>query len=263
MGTTDAGGDPPSTDHRTVARSLYDLSRHGGVFHQPFPDPATLDSGLGLQLDVLSRWESDGDAVSGWKVGLTSGRARNSMGQGFRPFGYLLVSRTFRSGDHVPLDRFRPAGIEPELAFRIDTELAGRDIAPEDVAVSIGAVAPAFELQQDRLPTGSSHALQLGDDLGQWGVVLGQPTPWARTIDSVAVTLRHDGAVVAVAGPGFAIDDPCRSIASMAGRLNGFGRTIRSGEWVITGAFHKATNIDPGTWTADFLDIGAVTVTLS
>ena len=51
------------------------------------------DEGLRRQLANL------GDRlVAGWKIGLTSGIARDSMGQGFRPFGYILADRVFASG---------------------------------------------------------------------------------------------------------------------------------------------------------------------
>ena len=56
------------------------------------PDRQQLEAGLQRQLDAL------GDhAPAGWKVGLTSGAARDSMGEGFRPFGHILPDRVFDS----------------------------------------------------------------------------------------------------------------------------------------------------------------------
>ena len=48
-----------------------------------------LYAGLERQLVALA-----GRKNAGWKVGLTSGQARDSMGAGFRPFGYIPVSYT-------------------------------------------------------------------------------------------------------------------------------------------------------------------------
>ena len=61
-------------------------------------DRQQLEAGLQRQLDAL------GDrAPAGWKVGLTSGAARDSMGEGFRPFGHILPDRVFDSGARIPL----------------------------------------------------------------------------------------------------------------------------------------------------------------
>ena len=60
-----------------------------------------LYAGLERQLVALA-----GRKNAGWKVGLTSGQARDSMGAGFRPFGYILSERVFSSGaerqGHLP-----------------------------------------------------------------------------------------------------------------------------------------------------------------
>ncbi|GIT39888.1 MAG: hypothetical protein Ct9H300mP8_10840 [Gammaproteobacteria bacterium] len=56
-----------------------------------------LYAGLERQLVALA-----GRKNAGWKVGLTSGQARDSMGAGFRPFGYILSERVFSSGAELP-----------------------------------------------------------------------------------------------------------------------------------------------------------------
>jgi len=55
-------------------------------------DTELLLAGLQGQLDTLRLWERSGDSLAGWKVALTSGNARDLMGPGFRPFGYVLAS---------------------------------------------------------------------------------------------------------------------------------------------------------------------------
>ena len=57
------------------------------------------EAGLELELAVLDRCQAAGAELAGWKVAFSTGRARDAMGQGFRPFGYILRSHVFRSGE--------------------------------------------------------------------------------------------------------------------------------------------------------------------
>ena len=57
-----------------------------------------LYSGLERQLVRLGARKN-----AGWKVGLTSGQARNSMGVGFRPFGYILAETRLFNGYPVAI----------------------------------------------------------------------------------------------------------------------------------------------------------------
>ena len=61
------------------------------------PERRQLEAALQRQLDGLGS-----AAPAGWKVGLTSGAARDSMGEGFRPFGHIHRDRVFNSGARIP-----------------------------------------------------------------------------------------------------------------------------------------------------------------
>ena len=107
--------------------------------------PDALMEGLGRQLENLAAREAAGETLGGWKVGLTSGRARNSMGDGFRPFGYVLASRVFESPASVRLDGMGPAGLENEMCFTIGAPLTGEvtRAAVIDAVFSADAEAPS------------------------------------------------------------------------------------------------------------------------
>ena len=44
----------------------------------------SLQQGQRYQLELLQRWLDQGEALGGWKIGMTSGANRNSMGDGVR-----------------------------------------------------------------------------------------------------------------------------------------------------------------------------------
>ena len=219
--------------------------------------------GLRLQLENLSYHERRGQQVGGWKVGMTSGPNRDRMGVGFRPFGYILQSRAFRSGASLGHQQIRSPAVEPELAFQLGYPANGRDIEPASIARVITAVAPAFEVVESRISPRSAHGLQIADNLNQWGIVIGRPTIWneACRASKVRVDLWEDGKSALSVGPGFSIDEPLDSISIMCRILNSYGRRLEPGQWIITGAFARVPVKAPGVWTATFSEIGSVTVT--
>jgi 2-keto-4-pentenoate hydratase len=223
--------------------------------------------GLEIQLAVATRFAEAGDPIGGWKVGLTSRRAKDFMGVGFRPFGFVQASRILRSHETIELGAFFNAGIEPELCIILDMALRGPNISPDRVRAATRSVAAAFELADIRVAGGldADPATLIADGLGGWGVVVGDEVDPEEFRRPVTVTLRRDGEVIAraTAGNGLDIDDPFLSVSRLCGQLHEFGIGLEPGQPVITGAFAAAAIDRPGLWSADFTDVGAVAVTFA
>ena len=221
------------------------------------------DEGLRRQLANL------GDRpVAGWKIGLTSGVARDSMGQGFRPFGYILADRVFSSGAVIPLAPFRQGedirvGVENELCFRMATALSG-DASADEARAAVESVAAGFEINEQRLPRDASVVDRLGDDLNQWGIVAGEDVVLdfgAFDFASLSVALSLNGAVVETVAARAHIDDHFASIAALARQLGRFGRTLEAGSRVITGSYTRQRVAAACRWEGDFgPEIGQVSV---
>ena len=75
------------------------------------------EDGLAVQLALLDRKIAAGEQLGGWKVGLTSPRARASIGFDQRPFGHILASRIFPTGSPVDASTLTQGGVEPEMMF--------------------------------------------------------------------------------------------------------------------------------------------------
>lgn len=217
------------------------------------------------QLEHLEAMEVRGEAVGGWKVGLTSGGSRDAFGPGIRPFGYILSSRILESGASLDWSVVGNGGIETEACFVI-----GSDVLEPVDAVSIRAflagVAPAFEINQRRIPADSPAPERIADDLANWGIVVGSPVPispdWEP--DGLEVTLARDGVPVATVAARNHIDDHFQSLATLANALARFDRRLNAGDRVITGAFGRAAQPAAGLWTGDFgPTIGAVLVRIT
>ena len=221
------------------------------------------DAGLRRQLANLGARR-----IAGWKVGLTSGAARDSMGAGFRPFGYVLGERAFESGATIALAGFTHGavvrvGVENELCFRMGSTLAA-DASRADAMAAVETVAAGFEINEQRLARDAGVAERLADGLNQWGIVFGheRPLDWQSfDFGALSVSLSRDGeAVETVAADGH-IDDHFDSIAALARQLARFGRSLTAGSRVITGSYTRQPVTEPGRWAGDFGPvIGGVSV---
>lgn len=225
-----------------------------------------LQDGLKRQLERLGELTAGGEARGGWKVGLTSGAARDGMGKGFRPFGYLLRSRIFESPAALALAGRPGFGIENELCFTLARGLRGDPDRPSVIA-AIASVSPAFEIVQQRLESASTPADRLADNLSQWGIVVGAPRAldWNRfDFARLEVTLRRDGELVETVAARDHIDDHFDSVAALARRLDAFGLALEPGDRVITGSYTRQPVGGACDWLGDFgPDIGAVELALS
>jgi 2-keto-4-pentenoate hydratase len=244
-------------------------ARRTGLVGPELSDPGLITAdhdlrqALGLQLAVLQRLLAVGEQLGGWKVGNTSGRRRGVLGRDFRPFGYILDSRIMRSGDVLRHDRITSCFIEPELCLVLGAPLQGEDVDPAAARDAVRAVAPAFELNEVRLPPGAGHPASLADGLSNWGIVLGREVPVRPNLTDTTVELWHDGELVTTRTPGDSMDDPFLSLSRLCALLHQYGRGLEPGQRVITGSFCNETVIGPGSWRAAFGGVGEVAVRFS
>ncbi len=221
----------------------------------------SLAQGQHHQLALLDRWLAQGEALGGWKIGMTSGANRNSMGDGVRPFGFILASRILTSGDRLSVATLHRGQVENELCFLIGGEL-GAGATAADAYHAVEAALPAFEINQKRLPAGATAGLRVADDLSNWGIVIGDLATAPQRLQDLTVTLSDTEKAIEVVQSDGHIDDHYESLAILANTLAQYGHSLKPGQYVITGAYGK-TAFAPGTYTGHFdQGIGSVTVHL-
>ena len=222
-----------------------------------------VDDGQTLQLALLQKWLDTGETLGGYKIGLTSGAARNMFGEGIRPFGFILSSRIHQSGDTLDRSSVGALGLENELVFRVAEDIAS-DSADSQLARSVvDGVAPGFEINQIRLKTGASQGIRIAENLTQWGIVAGHFIGPDQNFDDLTVSLTKGGETVQKTAASGHIDNHFESIAALINRLHQFGLGLKKGQLLITGSYTRQTVNAPGKWVGDFEGIGKVEVTVT
>ena len=252
-------------DDSSLIDKLYAARKDGRALGIP-GDGFDLQKALELQLAVADRFVAAGDKVGGWKIGLTSGSSRNLMGEGVRPFGYVLGSRILRPDDEIPSEKVFRCAIEPELCLIMRSDLHGK-VDSAEAKSAVRSVAAAFEINELRVGGREADRPALvADGLVNWGIVVGSEIPveeFSDGISGVAMELTRDGETVAraKAGDDLEIDDPFLSLSRLSTLLDEHGRGLEAGQPVITGKFAGPLPVEgPGSWKATFSGIGEVSV---
>lgn len=203
-----------------------------------------------------------GQERGGWKIGLTSGAMRDSMGPGFRPFGQIRQDRIFSSGDSIRLSEAGTVGVENEVCFIFASDLSLKPTR-EEIAAGIRGIAPSFELNERRLQGTPTNRQKLADNLSQWGIVVGELVEdWcAIDLNELTVSMYCDDVCVGTVTSQHHIDDHLESLLALTETLGCFDLGIEKGDRVITGSYTRAAVTGPSAWRGDFgADLGEVEV---
>ncbi|WP_419841017.1 2-keto-4-pentenoate hydratase [Candidatus Poriferisodalis sp.] len=218
----------------------------------------SFEDGLAIQCEMQRRAVAAGAIHVGWKVGLTSDRARIAVGVDERPFGHL--NRVLASPAVIPSSEIRHASIEPELCFVIGDRIAGHDVDPAAVPARIAKVCAGFEINEARVTVGGCIALLVADNLTNWAAVQGSGAlvPPATELDRCIVTVTCDGEERLACTAGDEVDNPYLSIACLAATLHRYGLALEPGQRVITGAYARFRVEAGQRWQARYAGIGDV-----
>ena len=226
----------------------------------------SLDDALDVQLGLLDRKVAAGGRLAGWKVGLTSNRARQALGVDARPFGHVLGSHLFESGAKVPAASIAKPSIEPEMCFEIGRRMAGPNLSRDDIRAGLARACAGFELNERRVGSARpDFGAFVTDDLTQWGVVRGSRVTLAAAGDLNAVhcVLLRDGEKMYAGTSRDELDDHLESLSRLAAVLGAHGRALEPGQVVITGAFARFDAAAGQCWRAEYGGVGAVEVTFT
>ena len=222
--------------------------------HAPASMATAYDVQDALVAQRMAAWQA---RRVGYKIALTTPQMRKFVGYDNSIAGQVLSHWNGVSGIHaalgaaparVSLAQYGHLLFECELAFLIgeDLPVGAAPPARDVVAACIEAVAPAFELADDRHAdytrfgkdgSATLHTLA-ADNAWNSGVVLGV---WQRDWRSLDLAVLKGTATIngTVAGEGYGRDvmgHPLDAMAWIAQHLHARGAALKRGEFVITGS---------------------------
>ena len=92
-----------------------------------------MDDAYAVQADFVARKLAAGGSIRGWKIGLTSKAMQYALNIDIPDSGVLFEDMFFDHGGTVPAGRFIEPRIEAEIAFIMDSDLAGAEVSGADV----------------------------------------------------------------------------------------------------------------------------------
>ena len=259
----------PLTDVAGKARALYEARRTRQQI-EPFtdadPDLGMAD-GYAVQQELVKLLLADGDRIVGYKVGLTSKPMQKMIGVDTPDYGPVLGSTVYADGDAVPVSAFIQPKIEAEIAFVLESGLAGPGVSVMDARRAIAGMTAAVEIVDSRFADWRIALADTVADLASNGAVAissrlvpldGQEPLSPRLIGMV---ITRQGELVDTGAGAAALGDPVKVVAWLANTLGEVGAKLEAGHLVMTGALHAAVPMRAGdVFRADFDRLGPVTV---
>lgn len=175
----------------------------------------------------------------GYKIGLTSRRMQQMCSVDHPIAGVVFERRLLRSGARLRLSDLVHLGLEFEICVRL-----GRPLPPraqpwslDEVAAAVDAVAPAFEVIDDRNSPYPLDVLSLvADNAWNEGIVLGEwRTSWPDLAAARGV-VELDGEVIDEGHGRDVLGHPFEPLRWLANHLSRQGETLHAGDIVSTGS---------------------------
>lgn len=213
----------------------------------PFPQdaaPRSVEESYAIQDEFVALKSRACGPVAGYKIALTTPAMRAMVGLDDSIGGALHDKQVVRGPASVRAADYGRLIVEFEVAVQLSADLPahGAPYTRDSVAGAVDALMPAFELADDRnadYATLSTQAFGLiADNAWNEGAVLGAPVRDWRAIDLEALhgVASINGETVGEGHGRDVMGHPFEALAWVANNLIRRGRSLRAGQFVITGS---------------------------
>lgn len=254
---------------REFADQLYEARRTRTPI-EPFTDALPglgMVDGYAIQQHLVQRLLADGEAVVGYKLGLTSLPMQKLLGVDSPDFGPVFASGVFRDGAELPVDRFIAPRMEGEIGVILAEDLSGPHCTPAQALAATAGLVAALEIVDSRI---TDWRIKLADtvaDLASNGAIaLSSLIVPVEGFDPrlLGMVFTKNGEVVATGAGAAALGDPLAAVAWLANTLAPMGVSLPAGSVIMTGALHAMVPVAPGdVFRADFDRLGPITIRMA
>jgi 2-keto-4-pentenoate hydratase len=225
-----------------------------------------VDAAYAVQRELTERRLARGATLVGRKIGLTSPAVQQQLGVDQPDFGVLFADMDVSADAMVPSGRLLQPKAEAEIAFILRNDLDG-DVDHETVRAAIDYAVAALEIVDSRIAGWDLRITDTVADNASSGLfVLGEQRLSLADFEPRDATMRMFADDIEVSrGNGVAcLGDPLNALAWLARTAAAFGRPLRAGQVILSGALGPMTPAPPGTnIRAEIEPLGVVTATFS
>jgi 2-keto-4-pentenoate hydratase len=257
------------TDAANFAKAIAERHRNRERFTLEAPAGHAGDMAFAYDVQdaLIPLLAAPGEAVAGYKIGLTTPRMQAMCGIGEPIVGAVLASRLRAAPARVAVGDYVRLGIESEIALRIGRPFPAGEIAADHVLDYVDGVCAAFELVDD---SGADYARLaaaplVADNAWNAGLVAGEVVPpgGPGSLRGLKGVLTRDGEVIDTGTSSDVLGDPANALAWVVRHLAHRGQALRPGQWVSTGSIVPTKFVEPGKrWRFEVGDLPAIEITL-
>jgi 2-keto-4-pentenoate hydratase len=205
-----------------------------------------------------------GRRIAGYKIAFNRRSSLDYYGLSEPCYAPLFSDQIHVGSATLPFGLFRDPVIEPEIAIRLSSSLAGIE-DDGGVEAAIGALLPAIEIMDPRgaFARDPSAAAAIAQRVHAEGAVIGEAgSRRAVDIADVVARLRVDGETRGEA-KGAAPQTPTEALAWLSRRLAADGLPLEAGMIVLTGTHLPGFALTkPSSVTVEIAPLGIVSLSL-
>lgn len=252
-------------DQRQLAAHALRTARASGQAIEPVS--ATFGIGTVEQayeiadINNRSRLEA-GHRIVGKKVGLTSKAVQEQLGVDQPDFGMLFEDMEYLNTQDVPTSRLLQPKVEAEVAFVMDSDLAGAAPTWSEFLRSVAYALPAIEIVDSAIADWRISLIDTVADNASSGLyVLGdQPVLIGRlSLADIPMQMASNERVVSTGSGAACLGHPLRAAYWLARTMAANGQPLRAGEVILSGALGPMAVVAQGDHVhADLGPLGQV-----
>jgi 2-oxo-3-hexenedioate decarboxylase len=218
--------------------------------------PDDLAAAYRIQHELIGHRLARGERLVGCKLGFTSKAKMAQMGVTEIIVGRLTDAMQVPDGADVDLARFIHPRIEPEVAFRLGTDVT----AGADITECVDAVAPALEIIDSRYRDFRfSLPDVIADNTSAAAFVVGEWQPM-RDVADLPVRLVVDGIDAETGSTAAILGHPLRALEELVGLAGKYDVALRAGDVILAGAATAAVPFGPNRVEAHVEGLGTASV---
>ena len=269
----DAGSDKKPNERKALVEDYVESFQQVTPYRpytRVFPD-ATEHEAYEFQADFVHALLAEGEELSGYKLGFTMVGPR-PFGAPGSVYGRLFESLRFPNGGTASIrENFVDAaqGVELAIRFSQDALFQTSDfpLSDETILSVIDAVAPALENPELGVSGEFNYLDLIAQNFGgSRFYVLGNFVPidqLSGSIDDIEVTVTKDGETVLEGSAGDALGSQLNAVEFLLQQLAEEDTPVQKGQILTTGSLGGDLGLEPGTFVADFGDVGTVSFTFT